>query len=137
MKKAILYLVCSFLYLPCKKDVKEVVKVTPATRSTTVQLRIEQVINDSTITLNWSKFSGSGFQKYRLMRNTMYLKNGQFAYFADPVDSSNDVNHLRFTDNNLPLAKDLTNYLLVSKDTTEFNQGFQQVADVSYQRPNV
>lgn len=135
MKKATLYFVCSFLYLSCKKDIKEVVVVTPAMRST-VQLKIEQVINDSTIVLNWSKFSGSGFQKYRLMRYAMYVKNGQLANFGETVDSSNDVNHLQFTETNMPLARDIQYYLLVSKDTTTFNQGFQQVGAVSYQRPN-
>ena len=134
MRKASLYFVICLFYLSCKKE--EVVIVNPSTTPTTIQLKIDQVINDSTIALKWSKYTGDNFQKYRLVRTATYLKNGQFESFVEPVDSSKDVNHLSFTESNMPLARDIYYNLYISKDTTQFNGGFQQVANVYYQRPN-
>jgi hypothetical protein len=135
MKKVFPYLVCFLFALSCKKENKEVIVITPATGATQVQLNIDQVINDSTLVLKWTKVTGD-FQKYRLVRNATYLKNGQFGTFIEPVDSSNNVNHLSFTENNMPLARDIYYDLYVSKDTTRSNQGFQSVARVYYQRNN-
>ena len=134
MRKASLYFMICLFYLSCKKE--EVVIVTPATTQTIIQLNIDQVINDSTIVLKWSKYTGDNFQKYRLVRTATYLKNGLFESFAEPVDSSKDVNHLSFTESNMPLARDIYYNLYISKDTTQINGGFQQVASVFYQRPN-
>jgi hypothetical protein len=133
MKKITLFFAVCLIYLSCKKETEQVTVINPA--ATTTRLKIEQVINDSTIVLNWSKFTGS-FQKYRLVRTANYLKNGQFGSFVEPVDSSIDVAHLSFTENNMPLAKDIYYDLYVSKDTTLFNRGFLPVARVYYQRPN-
>lgn len=135
MRKVILYLLICFIYLSCKKEVKEVIVVTPATTSS-IQLEVDQVINDSTIVLKWSKFTGSDFQKYRLVRNATYLKNGQFESFIEPVDSSINVNHLSFTESKMPLAQDIYYTLYVSTDTTQYNQGLKAVDYVYYKRPN-
>lgn len=133
MKTPILILALSFVCLSCKKEIIEVDVINPAPAP--VQLRIEQVINDSTIVLKWTPFSGN-FQKYLLARSATYLKNGQLGSFVEPVDSGSDVNHLSFTENRMPLARDLSYDLYVSNDTTQFNQGFQPVAHVYYERPN-
>jgi len=133
MKKTSRYLIICFICLSCKKE--EIIVVNPAT-TTTIQLKIDQVINDSTIVLRWSEFSGTDFQKYRLVRNATYFKNGQFGSFAEAIDSSSNVNHVSFTENNMPLARDIYYDLYISKDTTQFNRGFQTVARVFYQRPN-
>jgi hypothetical protein len=133
MRKLILIFAICFVYLSCKKEIKEVVVVSPA--PTPTQLKIDQIINDSTIILNWSKFTGK-FQKYLLVRSATYLKNGQFQGFVEPVDSSTDVNHLSFTETKMPMARDLYYDLFVSKDTTNYNRGFQPLARVYYQRPN-
>jgi len=135
MRKVILYLIVSLLFLSCTKETEEVIEITPAAKPATVQLKIDQVINDSTIVLKWSKYTGT-FQKYRLVRTATYLKNGQFSSFAEPVDSSTDVNHLSFTENRMPLARDISYDLYVSKDTTGYNRGFQLMTRVAYQRPN-
>jgi len=105
--------------------VKEVIVVTPATTSS-IQLEVDQVINDSTIVLKWSKFTGSDFQKYRLVRNATYLKNGQFESFIEPVDSSINVNHLSFTESKMPLAQDIYYTLYVSTDTTQYTKDLRQ-----------
>jgi len=134
MRKASLYFVICLIYLSCKKE--EVVIVNPATTQTAIQLKIDRVITDSTISLKWSKFTGNNFQKYRLVRNATYFKNGEFGSFIESLDSSNDVNHVTFTENNMPLAKDIYYDLFVSVDTTQFNSGFQLVARTFYERPN-
>jgi hypothetical protein len=134
MRQPILYALLCSLYLSCTKETKEVVTIIPAT--TTVQLKIDQVINDSTIVLKWSKFTGSDFKKYRLTRTATYLKNSQFNAVTEPVDSSKNIEHLSFTENKMPLARDISYTLWVSKDTTIFNQGFVPVASAVYQRPN-
>jgi hypothetical protein len=133
MRSVILYFAICFISLSCKKEIEEVVVINPA--PTAMQLEIEQVINDSSIVLKWSKFTGK-FQKYRLVRSASYLKNGQFGSFIEAVDSSSDVNHLSFTEKGMPLAKDLYYDLYVSSDTTQFNRGFRPVARAYYQRPN-
>jgi hypothetical protein len=97
------------------------------------QLKIDQLINDSTIVLRWSKFTGNNFKKYRLLRNATYFKNGQFGSFVEPVDSSSDVNHLTFTENKMPLASEIYYDLQVMIDPTQF---YQTVGYVYYQRPN-
>ena len=134
MRQFILYALLCSLYLSCTKETKEVVTITPA--ATTVQLKVDQVINDSTIVLKWSKFTGSDFKKYRLTRTATYLKNGQFNPVTEPVDSSKSIEHLSFTENKMPLARDISYTLWVSKDTSVFNQGFMPVASTAYQRPN-
>jgi hypothetical protein len=134
MRQLVLYALLCSLYLSCTKETKEVVTIIPA--DTTVQLKIDQVINDSTIVLKWTKFTGTGFKKYRLTRTATYLKNGQFNAATEPVDSSNNIAHLSFTENKMPLARDISYTFWVSKDTTLFNQGFMPIASAAYQRPN-
>ena len=60
MKRPILILALSFVCLSCKKEIIEVDVINPAPAP--VQLTIEQVVNDSTIVLKWTPFSGN-FQK--------------------------------------------------------------------------
>src|SRR5690349_14335302 len=121
MRKIIVYFAISTIFISCKKEIQEVVVVTPVPAPN--ELKIEQVINDSTVVLKWSEFTGK-FQKYRLVRSATYLKNGQFGYFNEAIDSSNDAKHLTFTERGMPLANDLYYDLYVSSDTTQFNQGF-------------
>lgn len=135
MRNLIPSLIFCFICLSCKKETEEVVVITPAT-DMTVQLKIDQQINDSTLVLKWSKYPRGHFQKYRLVRTATYLKNGQFSIYSEPVDSSTDINHLSFTENNMPLARDIYYDLYVKQDSTQYYQGFQQVARLYYPRPN-
>jgi hypothetical protein len=135
MRKVTLYLLICFIYLSCKKEIEEVVVVVPSS-TVTNQLRIDQVVNDSTIVLKWSKYTGKNFQKYRLVRSATYQKKDRFESFGEPVDSSTDVNHLIFTESNMPLASGIYYTLYVSTDTTQFNQGLKPIGDVYYKRPN-
>ncbi|MEP7377317.1 MAG: hypothetical protein ABI675_28195 [Chitinophagaceae bacterium] len=129
MRKKSLYPLILFVYLSCKKE--EVIVINPAA-ITTIELNIDQVVNDSTIVLKWSKFTGNNFRKYQLVRSATYFKNGQFGSFIEPVDSSNDVNHLSFNETNMPLARDIYYYLYAINDSMRIQAG----AQVYYQRPN-
>lgn len=46
------------------------------------------------------------------------------------------MNKVSFTEANMPLTKDISYDLLVSTDTTKFNQGLYNAARLYYQRPN-
>lgn len=135
MKKTIPFIICCLIGLSCKKEKEEIFVIEPAPSTGTVELKIDQVINDSSVVLKWTKPVGA-FQKYLLVQTATYFKNGQFGTFTERIDSSSNINHLSFTENNMPVAKSIWYYLLVSKDTTVYNQGFQYVAAVSYERPN-
>jgi hypothetical protein len=134
MRKASLFLAVSFFLLSCKKEKVEVTVINPSPSA--IQIMIDQVINDSIVILKWTKYTGNNFQKYKLVRNAMYLKNGQFTNFRDSLYAGTDINYLSHTDNTMPLARDINYELYVSKDTTKYNQGFIQVASVYYERPN-
>jgi hypothetical protein len=132
MRKQTFYFALCFIYLSCKKT-EEMVVVIPAAKD--IQFKIEQVINDSTIVLKWTRANGN-FQKYWLLRSATYLKNGQFSHFVEPVDSSNDANHLSFKESNMPLANNINYELFVSRDTTLPNRGLLRAGYLYYQRPN-
>lgn len=119
-------------FLSCKKE--EVVEVIPASRA--LRLNIFQVVNDSTILLNWTKPHKNHFQKYKLVREANYLKNGEYKTFYEPVDSSNNINDTSFTETKMPLARHIFYQLQLSKDTTAPQGGFTQVVEVHYERPN-
>jgi hypothetical protein len=59
MRKVTRYLIICILYLSCTKEKEEVVVFNPAPTAATVQLKIDQVINDSTLVLKWSKYTGT------------------------------------------------------------------------------
>jgi len=134
MRRIVLYLATCFFLLSCKKQTEEIVVITPP--ATGMQIKIDQVINDSTVVLKWTKFSGDHFQKYRLVRNAAYFRGSSFASFNEPVDSSSDINHLNFTETAMPMARDIYYNLYVSTDTTQYNRGYRLVAQVNYRRPN-
>jgi len=134
MNKVFLTLASCAIFISCKKETVENIVIAPATKP--MEIKVEQVVNDSTLVLKWSKYNGSGFQKYRLVRSATLLKNGQFGLVAEPIDSSSDIKHLSFTEKSMPLAKEIAYDLFVSTDTTQYNGGFQYAARVGYQRPN-
>jgi hypothetical protein len=129
MKRITLCLFIGIFYLSCKKE--DVIVVNPPLKTT---LRIDQVINDSTIVLTWNKFTGTHFKQYRLMRTAMYLKDDKFGTFSEAVDSSTDVNNTSFTENKMPLARDLTYQLLIETDTLP--RRYVAASSVTYRRPN-
>ncbi len=134
MQKAIPYLLVFLICFSCKKE--DVVVIVPASGTISIDLKIDQVINDSTIVLRWSKYAGANFQKYRLVRSATYLQNGQFSTYTEAVDSSTDINHLTFTETKMPYARDIYYRLdLVTGNSTGI-PGVLLNASVYYQRPN-
>lgn len=129
MKRITLCLFIGILYLSCKKE--DVIVINPSIKATSI--KIDQVINDSTIVLTWNKFTGSNFKQYRLVRSAVYMKNDKFGTFVDTVHSSTDVNQTSYKENSMPLARDITYSLYIEKDTAE---RFPIPAYVSYRRPN-
>lgn len=134
MKKISRWLLICSVFLACKKE--QVYVVTPP-KSDFVRLKLEQVINDSTIVLKWSKFTGNNFKNYRLLRTAIYLKDGQFKTFKETVDYSSDIDHITFTENKMPFAKDITYSLsVVVNNTSNFLDSLRSNSSVQYQRPN-
>lgn len=134
MKKTVLFLLVSFLCAACKKETNIV--ISPSSNIDAVEFKIDQVINDSTITLKWSKLSGAVVQKYIIQRRAYYQKNGQIGNFVERIDSSSNMNRTSFTETKMPLSNDILYELWISTDTTQFNQGLMYKAGVYYQRPH-
>jgi hypothetical protein len=130
MKKLILCLLIGITYLSCKKE--DVVVVNPAANS--VVLKVDTVINDSTIVLSWNKFAGTHFKQYRLRRTATYLKNDKFGVITDTVFTGTDADATSFTENNMPLATDITYSLTVETDTIPWRGYRYSIA--SYKRPH-
>jgi len=128
MRKAF-YPLLFLLYVSCKKETEEVIVITPA--PSPLSLTIDQVINDSTIVLKWTPYPAT-FKKYYLSRTAIYLKDGRFDTFTETIDSSTDVNHLRFTESAMPLARDISYDLFVKDDAPQY----KIVGHVTYRRPN-
>lgn len=128
MKKIILCLLLGICFLACKKE--DVIVVNPSQNEA---LKIDTVINDSTIVLTWNKFTGTRFKQYRIIRMATYLKNDKFAMVYDTVFISKDSNATRFTESNMPLAKDIYYNLHIDRDTVPV---YTPVPGVVYQRPN-
>jgi len=134
MRQIALFTALCLALLSCKKQTEEVVVITP--HASTTQITIDQVINDSTLLLKWTKYTGDHFQKYQLRRMALYVKGGLFGAYVESIDSSTDINHLSFTEKAMPLARDIYYDIYVSTDTTQYGRGYRQVARVQYQRPN-
>lgn len=129
MKKTTLYLIICCALLSCRKE--EVVVINPPAAN--VQITIDQVVNDSTLLLKWTPFSGDQFHKYLLTRVSTYMKDGRFGTYTEPIDSSTDRNHLSFKEEAMPYASDVYYYLYV-KDAT--GRVIKYMGAAFYRRPN-
>src|SRR5688500_1159611 len=128
MKRIILCLLLGICFLECKKE--DVIVVNPSQNEA---LKIDKVINDSTIVLTWNKFAGTLFKQYRITRTATYLKNDKFAMVYDTAFIGTDINVTSFTETNMPLAKDIYYNLYIDRDTVPT---YVQAPRVTYQRPN-
>ncbi|WEK34525.1 MAG: hypothetical protein P0Y53_18720 [Candidatus Pseudobacter hemicellulosilyticus] len=128
MKKITLYLLLSLGFLAC--NTKDVLLVTPPNEQ---GLKIDKVINDSTIVLSWTKSEGTDFRQYRIARVATYLKNDKFASVYDTAFIGTDINITSFTETRMPLANEITYFLFV--DSVNVPRTIT-VSTVAYQRPN-
>lgn len=113
MKKIIISLLLALVYLSCKKE--EVIVVIP--NDSSMQLSVDQVLNDSGIVLKWNKYNNERFSKYRLIRYSTYMRNGVFGNHWDTLDTNTDPNHLTYTDQNIPLTNNAAYYLHAYNDS--------------------
>jgi len=133
MKKLALWFLLFSFVLACKKE-KEYV-VNPPLKA---QLNIDSVINDSTIVLKWSKFSGKNFKRYSLQRSAVYLKNGQFGTFIEEIYSGDDLNKVSFRESKMPYSRDISYTLNVVVYPTGYSfDSISSRSTISYQRPDV
>ncbi|OQP56881.1 hypothetical protein A3860_09870 [Niastella vici] len=131
MKQVTLWLLLFSFISACKKE-KEYVVNPPKTL-----LKIDRVVNDSTIVLTWSKFTGNNFKRYRLQRTATYMRNGQFGSFTEEVYSGNDLNDLSFTENKMPYASYFTYTLsVVIYPDGNATDSIKLPRIISYQRPD-
>lgn len=126
MKRIILCLLIGLSLFSCKKEDVTVIVEQPT-------LKIDKVINDSTIVLTWNQYTGTHFKKYILTRQATYLKGNDFVTNYDTVLTSPDVKTTSFTENRMPLARDIYYFLIVETASDEPNANFPKVI---YTRPN-
>jgi hypothetical protein len=133
MNKLIYLLVAYFVLASCKKETEYVLNPPKSSES----LKIDQVINDSTLVFKWGKIAGKDFFKsYLLKRSAIYFKNGVVNAYNETIDSSADINHLSFTENQMPVAKGLTYTLYAVYRRHLQSDSLYNLGSVSYFRPN-
>lgn len=94
------------LFLSCEKDNdSEFVSTSQPSFSDRIFLRaLEQT--DSSVTLNWTKFTSNCFSSYYLLRGTG-TDSSSLSYYSDLLTSISNQNKLFFTDNSQPLASSI------------------------------
>lgn len=132
MNKLICLLVACSVLASCKKE-KEYVLNPPKYSD---YLRIDTVINDSTLVLKWGKFTGNYFKSYVLKRKGTYIKNGVINTYEETIDSSIDINHLSFTEKQMPFTRDLTYTLYSIYRGQDVWDTVYSLGSAFYKRPN-
>ncbi|WP_133055347.1 hypothetical protein [Niastella koreensis] len=124
-------MLCSVI-ASCKKEKEYVVNPPKIAEN----LQIDQVINDSTLVFKWGKYPGYNFKGYFLKRKATYIKNGVVNTYEEIIDSSADINHLSFTENQMPYASNLTYNVYARHDGESIWDTAYFFGSVSYNRPN-
>lgn len=115
-------LLFTILFCSCKKTVETVYQEEPAPFVS--EIKIEKTTSNSSITLRWNKYAGTGFQSYTLYRNARnQFPEAKLATFTN-ADS------LTYTDSDLPYNPEISYRLDVATDSS-FYFGF-----LSYNRPD-
>jgi len=127
MKHLYLYFLIACIAISCKKDHP----VEEAASTYIPDLKIQQIVNDSTIVLKWPKYTGKNFGRYWLKRSATYVKNGSFDTFDEGIDSSTNVNDTVFTETRMPSARQIIYRIYVGDP----QDGALATAFVVYQRP--
>jgi hypothetical protein len=125
MKHVFLYFLIICIAISCKKDhpVDDNVNYTY-----TPGMKIQQVVNDSTIVITWPKYRGKNFIRYYIQRSALYIKNGKMDLYYDGVDSSTNANDTTFTETKMPVGYQI-NYSLYIEN------GGLITDNVAYERP--
>jgi hypothetical protein len=129
--KLIFYISIGLIFLAaCKKVENEVIIINPKESKNSIQLRINKVLNDSTIELNWTKYTGNGFIGYRLVRTAEVLKNGAFSSDSRVLRTFSSTDSLVFVERDMPYSRKIHYSIYIITDPMN-NLG----SGVSYDRP--
>lgn len=126
MKHIYLYFLIACIAFSCRKDHP----VVETTNTYTPGLKIQQIVNDSTIVLKWHKYAGKDFKRYYIQRSAIYIKDGKINRYYDGLDSSTNVNDTTFTETRMPVARQIIYSLYVDHQSSSFITDF-----VIYERP--
>ncbi|MBD1363355.1 hypothetical protein IDJ77_05975 [Mucilaginibacter sp. ZT4R22] len=79
----LMFIVLSALIWGCNKEVivkKTETEITVIRKPTAISIAIDKIVNDSTLTLKWSKINYPGFKEYILTQSTRIFQGGVFEY---------------------------------------------------------
>ncbi|QEC53548.1 hypothetical protein EDD80_103317 [Anseongella ginsenosidimutans] len=124
-----LLLVCALLVISgsCKKETIFIIEKKPQ-----VTLKIDKVINDSTITLKWTKYEGNDFKEYQLYRSTIVLENNEFVSSNSIIKVMHDADSVEFTERDMPFAKNIDYTIVVITDPASDENSY---STATYIRP--
>lgn len=129
--KLIFYTLFSLLFFSgCETIENEVIVINPKESKNSVLLKVDKILNDSTIALSWTPYTGSGFKEYRLSRSAEVLINGTFRTDHKIIKTFSHKDSLRFTERDMPFSGKINYFLDVITDSPNWiNSG------LSYERP--
>lgn len=133
MKLKFLAIVIGFsTLLSCKKDPQTEVRILPKTSADPLTLTVAKTINDSTIVLKWSKFTGKGFKSYFLTRSSKVFKDGSFTVVHELLKNTTNIDSLTYSENKMPYSTDVQYQIVAATDSAKNTIS----AYLNYQRPN-
>jgi len=129
MKHIFFSLSLFLLLISCSEKDNEIIVINPK-KSAQGTLKLDKVLNDSTIQLSWSKYTGKDFKSYTVYRNCEVLRDGNFVFSSDEVKVFNNPDSLTFTERSMPFAANVSYMVRTSTDSTaKFSN------QVTYNRP--
>jgi hypothetical protein len=104
----LIIIVVSAFICGCNKEVivkKTETEITVIRKPTAISIAIDKIVNDSTLTLKWSKINHPGFKEYILTQSTRVLKGGVFDYVNTQTVIKN-ADSTNYTVTNIPRVPD-------------------------------
>jgi hypothetical protein len=112
MKYLFYALIFSSLFLAaCKKETKTETRIIPA--SAAFAIKIDQVINDTTIVLKWSKYAANDFKKYVLSYSGKVFIDGRGQIVSGVLKEIANPDELSFEVRGMPYSEEVSYYLNV------------------------
>lgn len=104
------------LLMSGKKTENEVLIINPRKQANTILLKLDKVLNDSTIQLSWTKYPGEDFKSYKVYRSCEVLNNGVFSFAGKEVKVLTSPDSLTFTESAMPFARNIDYMVLLYTD---------------------
>lgn len=130
MKQTLFFLLGIIFLASCETIEKEIIEISPNAKGLT--LKIEQVFNDSTISLRWGRYGVSNFRKYTLFREATVLQNGIFVKQRTELKSFDSPDSVTYTERDMPRALRVAYQLYVMTDHSNLPG-----SAVTYTRPDI